>query len=174
MKEIFKDIKGYEGKYQISNFGRIIDVVTQEEQKFTNTEYYFWYKDKKPRSVHRLVAEHFIPNPENKPYINHIDGNKRNNNAINLEWCTPKENYDHAVKTGLIDLSKRKPLIRRGGKSPYSKPVIQYSKDGMIIIKRWNSMIEAERALGIKGISSCCRGLSKQIGGFKWEYAEDE
>lgn len=107
-EEIWKDIPDYEGLYQVSNLGRVKRII------FTNNKYNFeketilkgWitrgYRyvslcnngfSKKYR-VHRLVAEAFIPNPDNLPMINHKDENKQNNNAKNLEWCTQKENLD--------------------------------------------------------------------------------
>ena len=120
MKEIWKDIKGYEGLYQISNIGRVKSLDRIVKSRYDSTSLFKerlltpqrdtrGYKHvslrkegkSKHKRVHRLIALAFIPNPENKPEVNHIDGNKMNNGIDNLEWSTHSENIQHAYQTGL-------------------------------------------------------------------------
>ena len=112
---IWKDVEGFEGLYKVSNEGVLISTPRQgakggvKKRLKTNRGYekYSLYKDGKMyyTSVHRLFAKHFIPNPDNKPYINHIDGNPLNNTLDNLEWVTQKENIQHAIRTGLMNVN---------------------------------------------------------------------
>ena len=167
MTEIWRSIKGYSG-YEVSNLGRVrsfkfnkVRIKGLITNKLTGyiTVYLHKHNKMKNIAVHRLVAMAFIPNPENKPQVNHIDGDKTNNKVDNLEWCTSSENQKHANRTGLRDYEYCK------------KAVSQYSKTGEFIAS-YNSTLEAEKVTGVyhSHISRCCKGKSKIACGFVWKY----
>lgn len=136
MKEIWKDIKEFEGAYQVSNFGKVRSVdriiiyrtgakrltkgttLTIGKNKLGYPQVSLSKQDKMySRRVHRLVAEAFIPNFKNYKEVNHIDGNKENNHVDNLEWCNRSQNMQHAIKLGL----KPKKYKNRPNKNKYIK-----------------------------------------------------
>lgn len=178
MGEIWKDIEGYEGLYQVSNLGRVksfkrkgcrqdrilkcgISPRGYHQVTLSNGI-------QEATQVHRLIALHFIPNPENKRTVNHINGIKTDNRIENLEWCTYQENNLHAYKTGL----KKGACLGKFGKDHNrSKPVLQYSLAGKIIAE-YAGQCEAERKTGIQSgsISLACRRKLKTAGGFMWGF----
>ncbi len=179
MEEIWKDIKNYEGLYQVSNLGRVKSLsrfikcrngkrkTVTKILKQTSIRYAMLDLGKRNKKiVHRLVAEAFIPNPNNKPQINHIDGNKLNNNAKNLEWCTQSENQIHAYRTGL---QKGYCKSQSGENNPKNRPVIQMDMNNNFI-NEYFSITEAQIQIGLSHISCVCRGVRNHSGNFKWRY----
>ncbi len=184
-KEIWRDIKGYEGVYQISSYGRIkslkrkITVIDKKQKRkyikknkeiikklfLDNNGYYFTTINKKRYRVHRLVATTFLPNPHNFPVVNHLDGNKLNNNISNLEWCTYKENSKHASKSNLLNLQ---PAINK-----ISKKVDMYDLNNNYL-KTFNSITEAKKILNKNcncgNISEVCSGKRHSAYGYIWRF----
>lgn len=171
MEEIWKDIKGYEGLYQVSNLGRVKRVGRKilKQQKSKGYLRVWLSKNDKPKwyLVHRLVAEAFIANPNNYPVVNHLDCNPSNNIKENLEWVTHYENVHHKPTS-----NKRSESMTNGKKS---KRINQYSLDGEFI-REWPSTMEIERQLKLShsNISACCLGKYKQVSGSVWKYADNK
>ena len=168
--ETFKDIKGYDD-YQVSNLGRVKSLLHGKERILkpcmTRKGYLLvnLYKDGEGKSyfVHRLVAEAFIPNPDNLPQINHKDECKINNCIENLEWCSASYNMNYN------DGQKRRGVKKINGKR--SKKVYQYSLDG-VLVAEYPSTNEVHRQLGYSqsNIRTCCNGKLKTAYGYKWSY----
>lgn len=160
MREIWKPISDYEGLYKISNTGKVNSLISGKILKpFPNNKGYLYVKltkdgQHKTFSVHRLVANVFIPNVESMQQVNHIDGNKQNNCAENLEWCNDFENRTHAYKNGL---RKMETIIG----------IEMLSTNGNCI-KEFLSISEASRETGINigNISRCCNGGCRTAGGY--------
>lgn len=176
---------GYENEYQVSNLGRIkrkyakIFVVDMKH----NRSYYKTINEKiisqfydgngykmtningKRVRVHRIVANAFLKKIKGKDVVNHIDGNKSNNNVNNLEWVTTSENIRHAIKTGLMDIEKLKNSAER-------TPVIMIN-DNLEVIKKFNSIQDAYRYFGLNyrgAITEVCQGKRKHFKGYRWKY----
>jgi len=169
MKELWKDIPGYEGRYKVSNTGKVKSFLKNKENgSVLVPEFARGYpsvglcdgKRKKTVSIHRLVALAFVPNPHNYNEVNHKDENKQNNNADNLEWCSRA--YNMSYKTA---------RFRQGISA--SKKVEQLTLDD-IPIALYYSVPVAAKINNIDGSSilKCCNGRRKYVGGYKWRYAE--
>lgn len=184
--EEWRDVEGYEGLYKVSSLGRIMSVgrtfrtgkngtrlcVLSDSIKKTvvNNKRYLRVslnKNGKLKSflVHRLVAQAFIPNPDNLPEINHKNEVKSCNEVSNLEWCTTKYNINY---TGAYEWNMLKAW------EAVRKPIIQMDMEDNFI-KEWDSAIVAGKTLGLSqgNISSCCLGKRNKCGNFKWKYKNE-
>lgn len=173
MIEIWKDIVGYEGLYQVSNLGRIRNssIVLKQYTQFGYNYVGLW-KDKKCKKfrVHRLVAQAFIPNPHNFPHINHKDENKTNNCVDNLEWCTPKYNNSYGTKT-----KRQLETYKKHNTSNAEKEVVMLSLD-CDIVNVYKSLSDASRQTGLSlgNLSEVCNKMPHRLtlGGYKWKFKE--
>ena len=185
LNEEFRDIKGYNNKYQISNYGRvkslffknnkytikrekILKNINRDNKKnsymiinLRKNNYKFYY-------IHRLVARAFLKKKKYQDQINHKDGNKQNNRVDNLEWCNESENQLHSIRMGL-----KKPA--KGLQCANTREVAQYTKD-MIFIKKWDYIAMASKELNIvpSNITRCCKKQIPSAGGYVWHYIEEE
>lgn len=188
MEELILPVKGFECYYAISNTGKVYRI--NERREFVDNKILFFpvyeklklskHRDdylqvnlcvggnQSRKLAHRLVAEAFIPNPNNYPQVNHKDGNKQNNNDWNLEWCNNSMNQLHLVHI----LGTHNTFGKRNGTAPKCLRINQIDKNTGELIKTWNSIAQAIDAKA--ATSQVWRALndnSKTCGGFKWEYA---
>lgn len=186
LNEEFRDIKGYEGLYQVSNYGRVKSLTRNVKNNSVLREKILknnirknkycqvnLYKNTiyKKISIHRLVIGTFILNLENKPCVNHIDGNPTNNRLDNLEWCTYSENIQHSFKY----LNRQCPTKGKFGKfSTNYREVNQYDLKGNFI-KKWFGFHEINRKLGFdyRNVCACCRGKQQTAYGYIWRYTNE-
>lgn len=184
--EKWRDIEGYEGIYQVSNEGRVKTlgrtvtyrsgkiryfepkILSQHYDKDGYCQVSFCIDGKSyQKKVHRLVAQAFIPNPNNYPMVNHKDECKTNNFVENLEWCDCKYNLNYGTNPARISERVR-------NNKYLSKEVVQITLDGNIV-RVYPSTREVERELGLfhTSISACALGKINKCGGYKWKYLKD-
>ena len=169
--ERWKKIKGYP-KYQVSSLGRVQvygKIYAPQSYRYPKATLINKEGEIKSFAIHRLVATAFIPNPFNKPFVNHINCITTDNRVENLEWCTQSENIKHAVKLGRHK-SPRSGTGKFGAQSSVSKPVAQKTLEGQIVAT-FPSMRDAAKAVKVHEnyISNVCRGIQKTSKGFLWE-----
>ena len=179
MKEYWIEAKGHP-RYQVSTLGRVkcVDYRGTGKERilkpYLNDNGYLRVMiDGVQKYVHRLVLESFMPNPQNKPCIDHISTVKTENQIFNLRWTTYSQNNSNPITRK--HMSENSAWLGKFGKeNPSSIPIVQLSKDGKFI-RRWCSAREVERELGIRNghITACCKGKRNSAGGFRWVYATD-
>lgn len=192
--EEWKEIPVFGGRFLVSNLGRVKQSIRYDSRgrkaggrilclnKRDKDGYCIVQVqhrgEKKYLRVHRLVAEAFIPNPENKPQIDHINAIKDDNRAENLRWATPKENNNNPIS---VENNRRAQTgkkmsaesSRKKRDAMPKKPVVQYTVDGAFVA-RFDAIADAARAIGDNGasgsISNCCKGNNKTARGYVWRY----
>ena len=195
--EVWKDVVGFEGSYQVSNKGRVRSIDRYMTAKHSSgTEYTFLKKGKEltPEKLrwddpyvlyylkkdgkrhfgkaHRLVAFAFLDKVEGKNYVNHKDSNPQNNCVENLEWVTHSENIKHAYDKGRIDIKKCVAASLQN-RHKFNKPVLQYDLKGLFI-KRHKSLSDAAAEVGsdVSSIAKVCRGKYNHAKNYKFEYEQ--
>lgn len=191
-REIWKDIKGFEGLYQVSNMGRVKSlgrlVATKNGKTYCVKEKImsihidkqgyqcvhlrksggFQYEKK----IHQLVGIAFIPNPDNKPFIDHINTIRDDNRIENLRWCTSKENSNNSLTKIKMSSSQKG---KTGVISNHHKSIMQFDINGNLL-KQWDTITEAAKCTGTNrtSIVSCANGKYKMAGGYIWKYTKKD
>ena len=188
MEEVWKDIQLGNSKYKISNLGNIYSYFAKRNMSKNKDRrgYLYISTTNKKYKIHRLVAQAFIPNPNNYPIINHKDNNPSNNKVDNLEWCTYKYNIDYCIKSGRFEEAKKKISKACKEKKAYiknlkiaseknKKAIFQYDLNGNFI-KEWDCSATVEKELGLfaTSIIKVCKNKGKTCGNFIWRYKEDK
>lgn len=182
MNEIWKDIEGYEGLYQVSNMGNIKSLCRYDANNHllkerllkpdkTKFGYYQITLSKngitKRYTIHKLVCLAFLPNPDNKPCIDHINTDRTDNRVENLRWCTYKENMNNPITTKKIGKANTR---------THKKAILQLTVNGDVIYK-WDSATDVEKKLGISKVSICAclkhKPHCNTAGGYRWQYLDE-
>lgn len=179
------DIEGYEKSYQINKNGQIrtlknspkrrkFDLLKPQINKKNGYVYQMLYKNGKQKlwRLHRLVAQTFIPNPNNYPQVNHKDGNKQNNCVENLEWCTQEQNMQHAFEMGLEKPSdKQKRAVAETNKAKRKAVVLKHET----ITQVFESISKASEETGFSmtAISRYCHGVRQSDARYEWRFAQN-
>ena len=188
-QEIWRQVVGFEGLYEVSNMGAVRSIFYRKNRgpflmKFYRHSNYYGdddnryrivtlWKDKKKYKifVHVLVATAFIPNPDGKKEVDHINGIRYDNRVENLRWVTRSENRQNPISKKRMSESHKG---RYGAQTSHYHGVVQLTMDGEFI-KAWESISTAVRMLGVRqsGVTACCIGRYGSSGGYKWKYIED-
>ena len=170
-EEIWCPVKNYESLYEVSDQGRVKSIGYGKERilkpirdKYGYLLVNLWKNgEMKTYRIHRLVAQTFIPNPDNLPQVNHRDEDKTNNSVQNLEWCDQKYNINYGTRI--------KRISEKMTNGKLSKHVLQYTKSGEFV-KEWKSAPDVQRTIGYfhNNISNCCNGKCKSAYGYIWKF----
>lgn len=165
MRERWRPVVGYEGLYEVSDLGRIrrIKIIEPTKKKHGYMQVSLVDRNGRRKSLrlHRIVAQAFISNPDDKPQVNHRDENPENNRASNLEWATAEENTNYGSRTA-----------RAAAKNGSKTPVLQIDPVTLTVVAEYPGQSAAAKATGIAAacINACLRGKQRRAGGFLWEY----
>lgn len=189
---IWKDIFGFEGLYKISDCGQVksLSYYGGKRQKILKLRpdkngyliVGLWKNRKRyTMKVHRIVAQTFIPNPDNFPQVNHKDGNPANNHVDNLEWCTAKYNCnygEHSIKAAKAQLGKKhtmEHIMKIRENSPNRKPVVMVEKESMKVLAEFPSSCEAARQINgtATNITQACKKPHRTYRGYYWRYKSE-
>lgn len=171
---MLKDIKGFDGKIKVNEIGEVFSFLQRPEGKILKAQAdqkgYLRIKitvnrNSRTIKVHRVVAEAFIPNPQNLPQVNHKDGNKLNNRADNLEWVSASENAKHACKNGLW-----KNQYDRLSERNVKKPILAFNGDQII---RFESISACERYFSSRHICAVLKGERQHVKGWTFVYESE-